>query len=247
MKLTLNPVEILRHMAPIHAIGLVPFLLLACSGSSDSWLEKGRQALSEGKPKEAIESLNRAIEKDDQNARALNARGVAYFELKDFTNALLDFQQAMRVKPDWYQPYFNRARLKVEQTDWEGALKDFSEAVSRQPDSAEVYTNRGTVLYNLNRLPEAMHDFDKAIQLKPTEATARFNRGNVLFRQRNYPAAIADFEAAVRADVKFGKAFHALGLARISGGSREEGCLSLKQAARLGYSEAQGSVETYCQ
>ncbi|MCY7353247.1 MAG: tetratricopeptide repeat protein [Cytophagaceae bacterium] len=247
MKSTLNPVKILRHLPPVCTIGLIAWLLFACSGSSDSWLEKGRQALSADKPKEAIESLNRAIEKNEQNARAFNARGVAYFELKDYTNALLDYEQAIKVQPDWYQPYFNRARLKVEQTDWEGALKDFSEAVSRQPDSSEVYTNRGTVLYNLGRLPEAMHDFDKAIQLKTTDATALFNRGNILFRQRNYPAAIADFEAAVRADSKFGKAFHALGLARISAGNREEGCLSLKQAGRLGYSVAQGSVETYCQ
>lgn len=220
--------------------------LLSCSGSSDALLEQGRKALSQGNPREAIESLNLAIEANEKNARAFNARGVAYFELKDYTNALLDYERAAQLQPEWYQPYFNRARLRVEQHDWEGALKDFSEAVSRQPDSSEVYANRGMVLYQLQRLPEAGHDFDKAIQLKPTDPTARFNRGNVRFRQRDYKGAVLDFEAAVRADAKFGKAFHALGLARISLGQREVGCLNLKQSDKLGYPDAKDAVTTYC-
>ncbi len=222
------------------------FTFVACSGSSDALLEQGRKALRQGNPREAIESLNLAIQADEENARAFNVRGVAHFELKDYPSALLDYDQAIKLHPNWYQPYFNRARLRVEQSDWESALKDFSEAVSRQPDSSEVYASRGMVLYQLGRLPEAGHDFDKALQLKPTDATARFNRGNVEFRQRNYKAAILDFEAAVRADSKFAKAFYALGLSRISIGQRSVGCLSLKQADKLGYADAASAVEIYC-
>lgn len=220
--------------------------LLSCSGSSDALLEQGRKALSQGNPREAIESLNLAIEANDKNARAFNARGVAYFSLKDYTNALLDYERAAQLQPEWYQPYFNRGRLRVEQQDWEGALKDFTEAVGRQSDSSEVYANRGMVLYQLGRLPEAGHDFDRAIELKPTDATARFNRGNVRFRQRDYKGAVLDFEAAIRAEPTFGKAFHALGLARISLGQREVGCLNLKQADKLGYPDAKDAVTAYC-
>jgi len=223
------------------------FLIIsACSGNSDKLFEQGRQALSANKPAEAVSLLNQAVEANPDNEKALNARGVAHFTMKDYPNALLDYEQAIKLKPDWYQPYFNRARLRVEQSDWESALADFSEAVSRQRDSSEVYANRGMVLYQLNRLPEAQHDFDKAIDLKPGDATARFNRGNVAFRQQNYKQAILDFEAAVRTDPAFAKAFYALGLSRISVGQRQVGCLSLKQAAKLGYADAAAAVETYC-
>lgn len=236
----------LRHFFILSFSFFIFRFVSACSGSSDALLEQGRKALSEGNPREAIESLNLAIQANDKNARAFNARGVAYFELKDYTNALLDYERAAQLQPEWYQPYFNRARLRVEQRDWESALKDFSEAVSRQPDSSEVYANRGMVLYQMQRLPEAGHDFDKAIRLKPTDATARFNRGNVRFRQGNYKGAVLDFEAAVRGNTKFGKAFHALGLARISLGQREVGCLNLKQADKLGYPDAKDAVVAYC-
>jgi tetratricopeptide (TPR) repeat protein len=224
---------------------LFPFLL-SCSGASDALLDEGRKKLSAGNPREAVELLNQAIEANATNARAFNARGVAHFELKDYPSALLDYDRAIQLQPRWYQPYFNRGRLRVEQRDWDAALTDFSAAISRQPDSSEVYASRGMVLYQLGRLPEAGHDFDKAIQLNPADATARFNRGNVAFRQRNYKGAILDFEAAIRADARFAKAFYALGLARISVGQRSVGCVSLKQADKLGYPDAASAIETYC-
>ena len=60
------------------------FLLQACSDSSDAFLNKGKALLREGKPREATEYINKAIEKDLSNAEAFNTRGVAYYELKEY-------------------------------------------------------------------------------------------------------------------------------------------------------------------
>ena len=83
-------------------------LLNSCQNSSETYLEKGKGLLREGKLREGIGYLNQAIEKDLDNAEAFNTRGVAYFELKEYPNAMLDFRQAINIDPQLYRPYFNR-------------------------------------------------------------------------------------------------------------------------------------------
>jgi tetratricopeptide (TPR) repeat protein len=223
------------------------FLLFqACSFSSEDMLEKGKSLMKEGKFREALAYLNKAIEGDNKNYEALNARGVVYYELKEFTNASLDYEQALKIKPDYYRPYYNRALLKVAQNDGQGALKDYAEAVRLDPKNAEIFVNRGQLLAALAQPDAALRDFEQATVLDSTNALAWYNRGNVLFQREEFPQAIENFEKAVKADTKFSKAFHALGIAQLMLQQKEVGCLNLKQADRLGYPSAKVSIEQYC-
>ena len=92
----------------------------------------------------------------------------------------------------------------------------------------------------------ALRDFDQAVTLDETNAIAWYNRGNVLFQREDFKRAIENFEKAVKTDTKFGKAFHALGIAQLMQQQKEVGCLNLKQADRLGYPSAKVSLEQYC-
>lgn len=220
--------------------------LQACSFSSEDMLEKGKSLMKEGKFRDALTYLNKAIEGDNTNHEALNARGVVYYELREYTNALLDYDQALKLKPDYYRPYYNRALLKVAQNDGQGALKDYAEAIRLDSRNAEIFVNRGQLLAALGQADAALRDFDQAVTLDETNALAWYNRGNVLFQREDFDRAIENFEKAVKADTKFGKAFHALGIAQLMQQQKEVGCLNLKQAERLGYPSAKVSLEQYC-
>jgi tetratricopeptide (TPR) repeat protein len=86
--------------------------MTACTGSAEAFLEKAKGELQKGKAKEAIEYLNQAIDKDAQSAAAFNMRGAAYFELKDYTNALLDYEQAIKLDASNYKPFLTVPLLK---------------------------------------------------------------------------------------------------------------------------------------
>ena len=73
---------------------LLPVLLLSCT-SSDSYVKQGKALMQQSKFREAVQVLNQAVEADAGNADAFNTRGVAYFELKEYANALLDYEQAL--------------------------------------------------------------------------------------------------------------------------------------------------------
>lgn len=226
-------------------------LVLACT-SSDDYLDQGRALLREGKSREALAPLNQAVEADADNAEAFNTRGVAYFELKEYNNALLDYEQALKLKPDFYRPYYNRALLKTTQGDVQAALSDYSEAIRLAPDTAktatsETYLNRGQLFALQGQTQPALTDFDQSIRLNSRNALALYNRGNLRFNQKDLTGSLADFQACVAIDPTFGKAFYGLGLAQVLANQRDAACLSLKQAQKLGYPDAANAISAYCQ
>ncbi len=57
--------------------------------------------------KEALEYLNTAIEKDPENHSFYNARGVLHDMGKEFEKALADYQKALELKDDYFEPLLN--------------------------------------------------------------------------------------------------------------------------------------------
>ena len=240
----------LRHVLTLFIIHCTLFITAGCTSSTD-YLAQGRKLLREGKSWEAVQVLNQAVEADADNADAFNTRGVAYFELKEYNNALLDYEQALKVLPDFYSPYYNRALLKTTQGDIQGALNDYSQAIRLAPDTAksatsEAYLNRGQLFALQEQIQPALTDFDQSVKLNPRNALALYNRGNLRFNQKNLDGAIADFQACIAVDSTFGKAFYGLGLAQVLADQRDAACLSLKQAQKLNYPDASNAVAAYC-
>lgn len=219
----------------------------SCSFSAEALLEKAKTLMGQNKFHEAIDFLNKAINADDQNHEAFNTRGVAYFELKEFTNASLDYDRAIQLKPDFYRPYYNRALLKIAQNNTDGALKDFAEAIKLNSKNAEIYVSRGQLLAALNQTDAALIDFREAVKYDTHNAAAWYNQGNLLFQRELFEEAVSSFQTATKNDPSFGKAFHALGIAQLMQEQKDLGCLNLKQAQKLGYTSSKVAIEQYCQ
>jgi len=242
--------KFILHLQSAVAVLFVSALFTACT-SSDDYLDQGRALLREGKSREALAALNQAVEADAENADAFNTRGVAYFELKEYSNALLDYEQALKLNPTFYRPYYNRALLKTTQGDVQAALSDYSEAIRLAPDTAktatsETYLNRGQLFALQGQTQPALTDFDQSIKLNPRNALALYNRGNLRFNQKDLTGALADFQACIAIDPTFGKAFYGLGLAQILADQRDAACLSLQQAQKLNYPDAANAIAAYC-
>ncbi len=227
-------------------IGIFISTFYSCSNSSDAFLEKGRELMKNGKNKEAITFLNSAIEKDEENAEAFNARGVAFFEENDFQSAQLDYEKANKLKPDWYKPIFNRALLRVAKQDLEGALTDYNTAAKLDSTESEIYLNRGAIFAESQKYTAAMKDFQKATQLDSTNKNAWYNLGNIQFQLEEFDQAQNSFKTTIKIDPNFGKAFYGLGMTYVNKDDEENACINLKQANRLGYEAAKTALKVYC-
>jgi Tfp pilus assembly protein PilF len=224
----------------------VAVLFSACGSSSDDYLQKGREYLKDKKYDEAINMLNQSVDKDPANTDALNARGVAFFESGDFQSAGLDYEAAIKIKPDWYKPYFNRAIMREAMKDSLAALADYNLAVQKDANQAEVLLNRGSLLARMNMDAEAITDFTKGTTLDSSNALLWYNLGNVQYRQAKYDNASISFEKTVKLDANNQKAYFALGIIYAMAKKNDQACTYLKQASKLGNTEATKMVEVNC-
>lgn len=72
----------------------------------------------------AIEYYTKAIECTPVEMAHYILRAHAYMEAEDWANAILDFDQAIMLDPEWKQTYKDRAKAKQRAGDIDGAAKD---------------------------------------------------------------------------------------------------------------------------
>ena len=120
-------------------------------------------------------------------------RGVKRFNSKDYYAAIQDFNQVIRVKPDYGVFYDNRGIIKAGLEDYYGAIADFTKAIELEPNYALFYSNRGFAKQSLKDHYGAIADFTKAIEINPNNSIVYNNRGKSKIDLEDYYGAIADF------------------------------------------------------
>ena len=81
--------------------------------------------------------------------------------------ALVSYDQAIRLKPDHAQACCNRGNALRDLKRLDEALASYEQAVKLRPDFAEAYGNRGMALQEANRIEEALECLERALELKP--------------------------------------------------------------------------------
>lgn len=96
----------------------------ATNESPEALYQRGRELVNKSQAAEGIALLNEAIEKQPGNATYYNARGFGYYLSKDYKRAIQDFDEAVRLKPNYLNAIHNRAMAKKNSGDTDGYTKD---------------------------------------------------------------------------------------------------------------------------
>lgn len=124
-------------------------------------------------------------------------RGNTKFRLGLYQAAIVDYDAAIRLKPDYAFAYITRGWTKENLGQHFDAIADYDIAIRLEPRNSLAYTSRGNTREKLGQLDAAILDYDTAIRLKPDDAYAYVKRGNAKENLAQHFAAIQDYDTAI--------------------------------------------------
>jgi len=135
-------------------------------------------------------------------AFAYNNRGLAHFDNRDYSRALMDHTEAIRIDPSYHVAYSNRGNAYARAGEYELAIDDHNQAVHLAPSDPNTYFNRGFSHFLYEAFADAVEDFRRAVELRPEDPGMRqsyadtlYFTGDVLGATREWNAACANATA----------------------------------------------------
>ncbi|MCC5631689.1 tetratricopeptide repeat protein [Nostoc sphaeroides CHAB 2801] len=128
--------------------------------------------------------------------------------------AIEDYNQAIRLNPNFAEAYNNRGAAHHTLGNNQTAINDYNQAIRLNPNFAEAYNNRGTAHHTLGNNQTAINDYNQAIRLKPNYTEAYNNRGTAHHTLGNNQTAINDYNQAIRLKPNYTEAKTNLDIAR---------------------------------
>ncbi|MEH2247992.1 caspase, EACC1-associated type [Nostoc sp.] len=133
----------------------------------------------------------------EMSAKDFYDRGLDKSNKKDYKGGIEDFNEVLRLDPNFTIAYYNRGYARNELKDYKGAIEDLNQYIWVNPNHANSYFSRGWAYYNLDNYKQAIIDYNKTIQINPKYAFAYNNRGLAYAGQGNYDQAISDYTKAI--------------------------------------------------
>jgi tetratricopeptide (TPR) repeat protein len=191
-------------------------------------------------PEERIKKILEIQELLEEDYQTPSARASLLFELgtllvaaKEYEAAITSYDQALKIKPDYHQAWYNRGYALNNLGRTEEAIASYDQALKFKPDLHKAWYNRGNALRNLGRLEEAIASYDQALKFKPDLHKAWYNRGNALSDLGRIEEAIASYDQALKFQPDDTSAFYNKACCYALQGHVEQAIENLQQAINL--------------
>src|SRR5688572_5087122 len=175
---------------PVPEVGYTVFYartdagVLVCGGTQES-LINGQHVLSElfQAGHEAITQLHIiVVEKELRNPKNYTSEhyynsGVAYAAKSDFYRAIVAYNKAIELNPNYFAAYHNRGVAYGFLGNFDHALAEFNKAIELNPNDPYVYMDRANVYQFKKESDRVVSEYNKAIELNPELAEAYLERG----------------------------------------------------------------------
>jgi tetratricopeptide (TPR) repeat protein len=146
--------------------------------------ERGDIYLARKMYREAIEAFREGSPKDPI---LHNKAGIAYHQMLQLDQALKEYQQAVKLKPDYEEAINNIGTIYYAKKSYRRATSWFTRALAVAPDdskSASVFVNLGSSWFSRKNYVRAQTAFQSAVRLDP-EVFERHGSFGVMMQERN--------------------------------------------------------------
>ncbi|MEO8146726.1 MAG: hypothetical protein ABI723_03760 [Bacteroidia bacterium] len=221
----------MRHLSII----LLFVFCTACDfKSSEDYHTEANKKEQQGNYKEAILLLDKSIEKDPGNIKAMLDRAVDKSFTKDYKGSIEDYSKVIKVDSANSLALLNRGKNKKRLDDYKGAIIDFNKAIS---------TKGGEFMY-MDKVENSFVETGFEFDVKMEEI--KFERGIAYYNVDSLKKAFDDFNFSIKKKYSLSDCYYWRGLIYLRYNKKSEGCKDLNKAKELGDPDAQGIIDKNC-
>ena len=137
--------------------------------SIESYLkaEKEWLMLGDGRYKDALVVIDKAIELNPEKTNYYYIKGDILFNLREYKDALAFIDKFIELDPKIQLSYSMKSRILKRMGRYTDALAAINKAIELDPKIIYFYYDKGDILFNLRRYKDALVVIDKGIELDP--------------------------------------------------------------------------------
>jgi tetratricopeptide (TPR) repeat protein len=173
------------------------------------------------------------VETCPDNPRAHNNLGFALFQEGRTDEAIVAFNEALRLAPDHEMAHYNLGVALAAKGEIEKAIVQYMEELKYRPNAPHVHLGLGLALAAQGRQEDAIVHYLQAVSAEPKLADAHFNLGNAYAELGRRDLAVEHYSAALRIDPDHADAHSNLGMELAAQGRLDEAIAQYREAIRL--------------
>ena len=197
------------------------------------WNLLGSSSVQIGMLDKAINSFQKALLLQPNNAEIYNNIGVAFKEKNMFGKAIEAYDKAIYINPNYAEAFYNKGVANQDRGNLEEAIKAYASAIQFNPNYAAAFSNMGNALRDQGKLDEAKVSINKAISLQPNYPIAYTNLGNVLKDLRKFKESVEAHKKSIALKPNNPIAYNNMGIALKEQGKLDKAILAYQKAISL--------------
>ena len=146
----------------------------------------------------AISDYSTAIELDQESHFALQKRGDAYHEIKNYPMAIEDYTHYIRMYPDDLTARIQRGKSFVAANRLPEAMADFDRALKIDPSCFDAHLGRSKVFVAHEKYDQALNECEAATQLDNTRPEGFATLADIYVHLCDYGRAIEEYGRAIQ-------------------------------------------------
>jgi tetratricopeptide (TPR) repeat protein len=134
-------------------------------------------------------------------------QGDAWYDQKNFDQAIADYTQAIANNPNCALAYNQRGAAWYEKGDYDKAVTDATLAIANNRNYASAYNNRAAAFDAKQEYDKALVDANLAIAIEPSFIEAYISRSAIWYNKGENDKAVADANLALAIDPNAAQAY----------------------------------------
>jgi cellulose synthase operon protein C len=148
----------------------------------------------------AVDSLQKALHNDPDNAAAHYQLGLAFMQQRNEARAEAEWHEAVRIRPDLTDAQRALASLELRHGDVDALLQTAQQIITSEPYSAEGFILKGIADLSRQRYSDAQQDAEDAAKRAPQSPAPLVQLANIQLVQKHFSEAEKLYQQALDKD-----------------------------------------------